>query len=492
MATQVTVITGSGSTAYTVNLDRRGPQGIQGVQGEKGDQGIQGEVGPPGPTDYNLLTNVPATFPPSAHTHVVSNITPVSGTHLIGRHAGGSGDAQEVSVGNGVEFQGSGIRRSALTGDVTASAGSNSTTIANDAVTTAKIINDAVTNGKLANMATATIKGRATAGTGDPEDLTPAQARTVIGVSPALVVSDTAPTTPVDGQQWLRLTSEIFSIWSTTKNRWVIPFTRSDPDAQAYIDAVKAAGGAVTATQESAINEFFIIGKADGWYSSLKRIYLPIWAAAAPNAVDMVTRASGTFTVSGVTHSAGHVAGDGSTGYFDTNARFDTLGLTVSSGYLFALIYSGTLASLAQVIGAGTAAAGKQTVLGQAATVSPARARLRYSGAGTASVEVNTPVTGIISGSRTTGNRSIYRRISTGTSTLISTDGGDSGTLPESNVYALAQNNNDSIGGSDPAAFSDVQLGSYGFGMGLSSTQNNAFTLALKNLWETCTGLTIP
>ena len=60
------------------------------------------------------------------------------------------------------------------TGDVTSSGG-GATTIANNAVTTAKIINDAVTNAKLANMATATIKGRTTAGTGDPEDLTYAQ-----------------------------------------------------------------------------------------------------------------------------------------------------------------------------------------------------------------------------------------------------------------------------------------------------------------------------
>jgi hypothetical protein len=39
---------------------------------------------------------------------------------------------------------------------------------------------DAVTNAKLANVATATIKGRATAGTGDPEDLTGTQATALL------------------------------------------------------------------------------------------------------------------------------------------------------------------------------------------------------------------------------------------------------------------------------------------------------------------------
>lgn len=40
--------------------------------------------------------------------------------------------------------------------------------------------NDVVTNAKLANMATASIKGRTTAGTGDPEDLTAAQAAAIV------------------------------------------------------------------------------------------------------------------------------------------------------------------------------------------------------------------------------------------------------------------------------------------------------------------------
>jgi Leucine-rich repeat (LRR) protein len=161
----------------------QGATGPQGIQGATGPQGVQGEVGPPGTTDYTLLTNVPATFPPSAHTHPVSDIVSIASERLLGRHAVGSGAGQEVTVGNGIEFSGSGIRRSELTGDVTASAGSNATTIANDAVT----------NAKLANVPTATIKGRTTAGTGDPEDLTAAQALDLIGAeTPAGVAAQIA------------------------------------------------------------------------------------------------------------------------------------------------------------------------------------------------------------------------------------------------------------------------------------------------------------
>jgi len=46
--------------------------------------------------------------------------------------------------------------------------------------TTLTIANDVVTNAKLANVATATFKGRTTAGTGDPEDLTATQATALL------------------------------------------------------------------------------------------------------------------------------------------------------------------------------------------------------------------------------------------------------------------------------------------------------------------------
>lgn len=52
--------------------------------------------------------------------------------------------------------------------------------------TLSAVANDHVTNARLADVATATIKGRATAGTGDPEDLTLSQVRTLL----ALAISD--------------------------------------------------------------------------------------------------------------------------------------------------------------------------------------------------------------------------------------------------------------------------------------------------------------
>jgi hypothetical protein len=98
----------------------------------------------------------------------------VSTDRLIGRDTAGAGDAEELTVGGGLEFTGSGgVQRSALTGDVTAAAGSGTTTIANDAVSLAK----------MADMATASVIGRSTAGTGDPEIIAVQAPLTITGLA---------------------------------------------------------------------------------------------------------------------------------------------------------------------------------------------------------------------------------------------------------------------------------------------------------------------
>lgn len=90
---------------------------------------------------------------------------------LIGRDTASSGDPESIGLNTTLEMDGAGnLQRAALTGDVTAPAGSNATTVAADVVD----------NTKLANMATQTIKGRTTAGTGDPEDLTATQATAIL------------------------------------------------------------------------------------------------------------------------------------------------------------------------------------------------------------------------------------------------------------------------------------------------------------------------
>lgn len=54
--------------------------------------------------------------------------------------------------------------------------------LADNAVTTAKVSDNSITNAKLATIATATVKGRITSGTGNVEDLTATQLRSVAGI----------------------------------------------------------------------------------------------------------------------------------------------------------------------------------------------------------------------------------------------------------------------------------------------------------------------
>lgn len=99
----------------------------------------------------------------------------ISTDKLLGRDTAATGDVEEIGLGASLAFDGAGnIQRAALTGDVTAAANGNATTIANDAVTYAKMQNVSATTRWL---------GRITAGAGDVEELTLANMYTMLGLT---------------------------------------------------------------------------------------------------------------------------------------------------------------------------------------------------------------------------------------------------------------------------------------------------------------------
>ncbi len=139
---------------------------------------------------------------------------------LVGRDTASSGVPEELTVGGGLEFTGSGgIQRSALTGDVTASAGSGATTIANDAVTTAKILNNNVTLAKLGQLTAPQFLGRTTAGTGNVEALSTSQAALML---PIVTTSarGMVSTAPNDVRQVFRGNIT----WGVPKQTWIASF----------------------------------------------------------------------------------------------------------------------------------------------------------------------------------------------------------------------------------------------------------------------------
>lgn len=121
-----------------------------------------------------------------------------------------------------------------FTGDVTNSG--LAMTLANNAVATAKILDDNVTNAKLANMANATIKGRTTAGTGDPEDLTAAQTAAILGTNvkslESLIVACTDETTPITA--------------ATNKVKFRMPYAFTVSDIRASLSTAQTSGSIFT------------------------------------------------------------------------------------------------------------------------------------------------------------------------------------------------------------------------------------------------------
>lgn len=261
-----------------------------------------------------------------------------------------------------------------------------------------------------------------------------------------------------------------------------------DASASAYISAVTATGVAPTLSQKTAIDTFIKAEKLAGRWASHKRIFLPIWANAAANAIDLVTRATGTF-VNGPTHAAGYIQGDGATQYFNLNVSPSSIGQTPGAAGMGYLAIGGGSGTSIAMMGAGTTASGGLSILRWFDTLGIDYAHTAFDT--TFIREGAAPISttyGIISGQAFGGVHRLARRTRSGNVQVNGTPAGVSiQSVPIHNYYMMGYNTDDT-----PVINSTQQFGAVFLNLGFSAANNDAFTLNLKTLWETCTGLVLP
>lgn len=264
-----------------------------------------------------------------------------------------------------------------------------------------------------------------------------------------------------------------------------------DIDALEYIAAVEVAlGTTIEIALPSATNpkriiyDFIKAEKTASRWALHKRIFLPIYNNASASAIDMVSRLSGEFTLSGVTHAAGYVFGNGSTGYFDSEIGLTAVGGSNASGSMWQIIpqrvnginrYEGVNGPGLERVSIGASSASlNQFILpsnNSAVTL------------GTAETSA-----GILIGSTTSTSSRFAKFRKAGSFTTATNTTLDTTVIPSGNLFFLARNNNDA--GINNAH--TERRGGYGFGLGLTQAQAEGFAANLETLYEGLTGITLP
>lgn len=260
------------------------------------------------------------------------------------------------------------------------------------------------------------------------------------------------------------------------------------PSAVLYFGGVQTAlGSTIGAALPNAsrdpkaiISDWFEAEEVAGRLASLKRLWLPIYANAAANAIDLTTCAVGSFTASGVTHGAGFVQSNGTSGYFRSVTNWQSL-MSQTSGTIGTLNYTQNPTANLTSIGIGPTGGTSMSCGSQNAGILPAS---NWAGAGITRGAVGT--SGIQAVSRLAGQTRMIRRSSAGI-TEDSNSLATSATVSNGEIFVMARNS-----GGSPVQITTAQIGAAFIGDGMTSLELADFSLNLKTLWENLTGLTLP
>ena len=269
---------------------------------------------------------------------------------------------------------------------------------------------------------------------------------------------------------------------------------RLDPDARDYIDLITAAGADLgllneEAITKKAISDSFIERKDLYIWDDERRTYMPIWGVAAANAICQRSLTSGTF-FGGVTHGAGFVQGDGTSGYFVPSGTMGQMGISPGNASLLRASRTEDTRSSSDPVGRDGSAQGPAILTNVFGASNQFRQnRFRFPNAtGLVSVAVSNPARGVFMGSAvsTSSRRSAFRD-SAGYVDNLREDL-DAGGLTSGNELAFMAG----LNGANPFDFHDCENYAFMVGVGMTQTQCQNITRIMRELGETLTQITSP
>jgi len=263
-----------------------------------------------------------------------------------------------------------------------------------------------------------------------------------------------------------------------------------DADARAYIAAVEAVlpGNSIETALPNAINpkrivsDFIKAEKAASRWALHKWLNLTIFNNSAASSIDMVARNVGQFPLSGVNHAAGYVQGDGSSGYFDTLINWDTFA-TVDDATIGTINLTGNGSPNMTSIGVGATGATAISVASQNSGVIPTTT---WAGANIIRGAIGT--NGIQMASRSGGVTRMIRRSASGI-TEYTNAAALTGSVLNAPITMMARR---FATGANFTQYSNAQIGGGIISLGMDSTQLADYSLSLKSLYESLTGLSLP